>query len=645
MNNVQNTLSAQELEKQKCPTLEMLGNNPTQAQIEALTGVVAHSTLEDGRFLVYARFEEDEWELPPEEFTKSTKHSVRILKFGSIQSHALKSLAKWVVGSKRRMGLRGISLRDACIKIRSFLTWVESEPLRSKRDFDAFLAQEYVKHVDGLMTKRKGELQPLKPTSKANKYFSLEELYRHGRMFDWVKEPPWINSSACEQAGIIGEGHPRKTGEGKTPIIPDEVLKPLAIFTKDYLDRATKLLNLRDKLDAFEPTAKYAPDQATQKLRYLQSISDEFDKLGDFNDALLLLRDSCIFWLLFTTGMRIHEVLNIKRSLRGRGNKNYRTETKDEETFYYIQSTSDKTHTGKAEWIAPKIAIEAIKVLESYSKPYQAKLAADLKAARNQGNHKEVARLSEINNHLILGKTVSKKGSPIIIPSGEKFTGSRLKNLCKMAELDWGLTAHQLRRTFANYVVHSELGDLRALKEHFKHWSITMTVLYAANDDLDQELFEELLREKLFVEEEIFSDFFALDYPITGGAVADNLKEFRSNEEVIKVYGSHKAMARATKTSLRFTGIAWCTNDDDGCMGGDCDECEHGIIDKRNIKHWEGMLIQQLELVNLDDIGDSGREAAQKGLVRTEKVLTSLGYDVAAMKNELSHNNQSQQAS
>ena len=96
MINVQNTLSAQELEKQKCPTLEMLGNNPTQAQIEALTGVVAYNTLEDGQFLVYARFEEDEWELPPEEFTTSTRHNQRILKFNSIQNHTLKSLAKWV---------------------------------------------------------------------------------------------------------------------------------------------------------------------------------------------------------------------------------------------------------------------------------------------------------------------------------------------------------------------------------------------------------------------------------------------------------------------------------------------------------------------------------------------------------------------
>ncbi|MEZ8101888.1 site-specific integrase [Vibrio bivalvicida] len=507
MINAQNTLSAQELEKQKCPMLERLGN-PTQAQIEALTGVVAYSTLDDGQFLVYARFEEDIWELPPEEFTKSAKYSQRILRFNSIQSHALKSLAKWVMWSKRQMGLKGRSLQTVCQATRSFLTWVESEPLRSKRDFDAFLAQEYVKHVDGLMTKRKGGLHPLKPTSKTAKYLILEDLYRHGRMFDWVKVHPWINSSACEQAGRTGEAGPRNTGEGKTLIIPDEVLKPLATYTKGYLDRAKKLLNLRDKLDAFETTAQDASNQATQKRQYLQSISDEFDKLDDLNDALLLLRDSCIFWLLFTTGMRIHEVLNIKRSLRGKGGKNYRTETKDEETFYYIQSVSDKTHTGKAEWIAPKIAIEAIKVLERYSKPYQAKLEADLKEAKSQGNHKEAERLREINNHLILGKMGSKKGSPITIPSGTAITEFRLKNLCVMSGVDWSLAAHQLRRTFANYVVHSELGDLRALKEHFKHWSITMTALYAANDDLDQELFEELLREKLFVEEEIFSDFF-----------------------------------------------------------------------------------------------------------------------------------------
>ncbi|MGR5320317.1 site-specific integrase [Vibrio sp. DNB22_19_1] len=643
MINVQNTLSAKELEKQKCPTLEMLGNNPTQAQIEALTGVVAYSTLEDGQCLVYARFEEDEWELPPEEFTKSTKLSKRILKFRSIQSHTLKSLAKWVVWSKRQMGLRGGSLATSCGNVQSFLTWVESEPLRSQRDFDAFLAQEYVQHVDGLMVKRKGELHPLKPSSKMLRYLSLEEIYRHGRMFDWVKGHPWISSSACEQAGRVGEGDPRKTAEGKTLIIPDEVLKPLATYTKGYLDRATGLLNLRDKLDAFVPTGK--DKNQAQKRRYLQSISDEFEKLDEFNDALLLLRDSCIFWLLFTTGMRIHEVLNIKRSLRGEGGRNYRTETKDEETFYYIQSSSDKTHTGKAEWIAPKIAINAIKTLERYSKPYQAKLEADLKEAKSQGNHKEVARLSEINNHLILAKSMKKKGAPITIPSGTTITELRLKNLCAMAGVDWNLAAHQLRRTFANYVVHSELGDLRALKEHFKHWSITMTALYAANDDLDQELFEELLREKLFVEEEIFSDFFNLDHPITGGAVAERIKEFRSNEENIRLYGSHKEMARAMKLPIRSTGIGWCTNDDDGCMGGGCDECDHGIVDKRNVKHWEGMLIQQLELVDLDDIGDAGKKAAQDGLVRVEKVLTDLGYDYAAMKNELCNNNQIQSMS
>ncbi|MCJ8351375.1 tyrosine-type recombinase/integrase [Moritella sp.] len=635
MINVQNTLTPQELLGQQCSTLETLGQGVTQAQIEALTGVVAYETLLNGKLLVYARFEYDEWEFPPSEFTSSTVESMRKLNFKTIKNKTFRALAKWITWSKRQNDLRGSSLFSSFKEVRKFIRWVESEPFRGKREFDAFLAQEYVAHVNSLTTKRNSEMHPLKPTSKAKKYLALEYIHLHGQMFNWVKESPWLNSSAFEQAGALGTNGEK----GKTPIIPEDTLITLAKFTKGYLDRAKELLDLRDKLEEFKPTAKDASSQATQKRVYLQGISNEFDKLGEVNDALFLLRDSCIFWLLFTTGMRIHEVLNIKRSLSGKNGKNYRTETRDEETFYYIQSVSEKTHEGKAEWIAPKIAIDAIKILERYSKPFQEKLEADLETAKAQKNDKEVARLGAVNNHLILAKGTA-KSNQITVLSGTSITGKRLKNLCKVSGVKWDLAAHQFRRTFANYVIHSELGDLRALKEHFKHWSITMTALYAANDDLDQELFEELLREKLWVEEEVQSDWFNLDTPITGGAIADSIKKFRSNDDNIKVFGSHREMAQSMKLPIRSTGIGWCTNDDDGCMGGRCDECDHGIIDKRNVKHWEGMLIQQLELVDMGDIGDAGKASVQEGLVRTEKVLTALGYNVKTMKEELSNNYQ-----
>ncbi|WP_305838286.1 tyrosine-type recombinase/integrase [Photobacterium leiognathi] len=336
----------------------------------------------------------------------------------------------------------------------------------------AFTSNAYVKYINTLTSKQQGEIKPLAASSRASKLFVLENLYRYCKTFDFVKEHPWSESSASEQAGMVGEAYKETIGKPKTPIIPDGVLIPLCQLTKSYLDRADEILASKGKKES------------------------------------LLLRDSCIFWLLLTTGMRIHEVLGIKRGA-------YRSETKDDTTYHYIETVSEKTHTGLAEWIAPQIATEAIDILGQLSAPLQAQLERDLVKAKASNDHSEVHRLEQISDHICLAKSTKTKSVTIL--SGTTITDKRLPNLCKQIGSDWNLAAHQFRRTFANYVVHSELGDLRALKDHFKHWSITMTALYAFNDNLDAELFEELLREKYLVEEEIKQDWFELDTPITGG--------------------------------------------------------------------------------------------------------------------------------
>jgi hypothetical protein len=460
----------------------------------------------------------------------------------------------------------------------------------------AFTSSAYVKHVNTLTSKRKGEVKPLSSTAKVHKFLALEELYRHCEAFDFVKEHPWSDSSAFEQAGRVGESSKEARNKSKTPIIPDEVLIPLCQFTKPYLDKADEILA-----------------SAKQK-------------------ESLLLRDSCIFWLLLTTGMRIHEVLGIKRGA-------YRSETKDDTTFYYIATVSEKTHTGLAEWIAPEITTTAIDILSRLSAPLQAQLERDLQKAQASNDHAEAHRLEVISNHICLSKSL-KKGNQINLLSGKTITESRLPNLCKQIGSDWNLSAHQFRRTFANYAVHSELGDLRALKDHFKHWSITMTALYAFNDDLDAELFEELLREKYLIEEEIKQDWFELDTPITGGDMAQKIMQVREDGELIKAFGSHIAMVKAFTASIpiRSVGIGWCTNDDE-CKCGKPDSCESGIVDKWHAPYWTGMLVQQMKLLRLDasDIGEAGIENVRKGMERCEKVLTSLGFDVEAMKLEISN--------
>lgn len=590
MSSIELILTQAEFATQQCP-------KPSDSTLEraingSLTGIVTYIKLANGEYQTYSRFEDDVWVFPASQGTKATIASHLKLNFATISDTQMKRMAKWVVWGKMKEDLAVGSLQKVLTNLNTYFQWVLSSDTTVTHGLTAFTSNAYVKYVNTLTSKRKGEIKPLAEGTKAHRFLALENLYRYCKAFDFVKEHPWSESSASEQAGMVGEAYKETIGKPKTPIIPDGVLIPLCQFTKSYLDRADEILASEGKKES------------------------------------LLLRDSCIFWLLLTTGMRVHEVLGIKRGA-------YRSETRDDITYYYIETVSEKTHTGLAEWIAPEIATQAIDILGSLSAPLQAQLERDLVKAKASNDHSEVHRLEQISDHICLSKSL-KKNNALTILSGITITNLRLPNLCKQVASDWNLSSHQFRRTFANYAVHSELGDLRALKDHFKHWSITMTALYAFNDDLDSELFEELLREKYLVEEEIKQDWFELDTPITGGVMAQKIMQVRKDGELIKVFGSLSDMAKAFSSSIpiRSTGLGWCTNDDE-CKCGKPDSCESGIVDKRHLPYWGGLLVQQMKLMQLDDIGEIGREAAQKGMERCEKVLTALGVDVEAMKQEI----------
>lgn len=590
MSSVELILTQAEFATQQCP-------KPSDSTLEraidgSLTGIVTYIKVANGEYQTLSRYEHDIWVFPASQGTKSTIASALKLNFAAISDTQMKRMAKWVVWSKMKEDLAIGSLRQILSNLQAYFQWVLSSDTTITHGLTAFTSSAYVKYVNTLTSKRKGEIKPLATSTKAAKFSTLEDLYRYCKTFDFVKEHPWSESSAGEQAGYVGEALQEARKKPKTLIIPDEVLIPLCQFTKSYLDRADEILASKGKKES------------------------------------LLLRDSCIFWLLLTTGMRIHEILGIKRGA-------YRSETKDDTTYYYIETVSEKTHTGLAEWIAPEIATQVIDILGRLSASLQAQLEHYLVKAKASNDHSEVHRLEQISDHICLSKSMQKNNALTIL-SGTTITELRLPNLCKQIGSDWNLSSHQFRRTFANYAVHSELGDLRALKDHFKHWSITMTALYAFNDNLDSELFEELLREKYLVEEEIKQDWFELDTPITGGAMAQKIMQVRKDGELIKVFGSLSDMAKAFSSSIpiRSTGLGWCTNDDE-CKCGKPDSCESGIVDKRHLPYWGGLLVQQMKLMQLDDIGEAGRAAAQKGMERCEKVLTALGVDVEVMKQEI----------
>ena len=337
MSSIELILTQAEFATQQCP--KPSNNTLEQAIDGTLTGIVTYLKLANGVYQTLSRYEDDEWVFPSSIGTKATVANQLKLNFARISNVQMKRMAKWVIWNKMKSDLAVSSLRKTLNDLSTYFQWVLSSDTTAVHGLTAFTSNAYVKYVNTLTSKQKGEVKPLSSDTKAQKFFVLEDLYRYCEAFDFVKAHPWVESSASEQAGFIGETLKEARTKAKTPIIPDEVLMPLCQFTKSYLDRADEIL-------------------ATAK-----------------NKESLLLRDSCIFWLLLTTGMRIHEVLGIKRGA-------YRSETREDATYYYIETESKKTHTGLAEWIAPEIATKAIDILSCLSAPLQAQVERDIDKAK-----------------------------------------------------------------------------------------------------------------------------------------------------------------------------------------------------------------------------------------------------------------------
>ncbi|MFV9533211.1 hypothetical protein ACNUI4_12410 [Pseudomonas aeruginosa] len=66
-------------------------------------------------------------------------------------------------------------------------------------------------------------------------------------------------------------------------------------------------------------------------------------------------------------------------------------------------------------------------------------------------------------------------------------------------------------------MARSQLGDVRYLRDHFKHWTLDMTAIYAEDQVRDKELFDEIYvamrHEKMLVLESVFEE----DALVSGG--------------------------------------------------------------------------------------------------------------------------------
>jgi integrase len=587
------------------------------------TGIITAVKLSDGQYHVLSRYEDSVWQLPHHWFPHGVQNGQKKLNFERIGTQKLRVAAKLIMArqlwgsetfSNRKAGKSYINLFDSIVL---HLHWLKTRDVSSLADITPMLAQQYVQHVKSLIHdkgKRKGT--PITANVQTSRFMAVETCWRSTLGTVHSFEHPWPESSASVLSGLKYSLSP------KTSIIPDVILAPLAQWAEKQLSRANELIAHRDSIAEMTFKSKHLVSQNDEKNQLLKQRGWPAG-LRQLKNALFELRDSAFLLILLTTGMRIHELLNIKRGC-------WYSQVKDGERFYFIGSRSDKTNAGHTHWLCPKIAIDAVNILERLSSPLNALLKTRLRDAQDAHQYSEVKRLEALSGCIAL--SVATKNKQINVLSGHSLT-STLQIRIEMLGLDWHLTPHQFRRTFANYVVHHKLGDLRYLRDHFKHWSLDMAALYAMNEVQDLELYDEIYSAFDTVRQGIIGHWLEPDTPLSGG-LAPYIRNLREKGEHVRTYASRKEMIKAISNQifLRSTSIAWCTNDDGGCGGGQCESCEHGVIDDKKQKWWEAVYVQQIELRQLSGMGEAENLTIERAITRCEKVLAELGADIRTIK-------------
>ena len=186
------------------------------------------------------------------------------------------------------------------------------------------------------------------------------------------------------------------------------------------------------------------------------------------------------------------------------------------------------------------------------------------------------------------------------------------------------------------FVARNLLGDLRYLREHFKHWSIDMTLYYARHDHgIDQTVFTEILTERDELQAIILEKWIKTDTPLSGGG-GNRIVSFRNRGDV-KTVSDMRDFCRklGEDVYIRGTGHSWCMASGNGCGGHGlydavrCVDCGEGVVDETHLQVWKGIREQQIQVLQCEDLGISSRQRCLDHLHASEKVLSDLGESIA----------------
>lgn len=611
------------------------------AQIDPLSlakakrnALIVTSRMVDGHPVIVSRYGDRQWRMVNQPTNKCTSdQTINFERVPAAFRQTMKVIAYRYLNrgreGQKRPGPRAVVklVRDGLI----FLRYLDSRGIGTLADATNKVCAGYVETCRRHRVRRQGGCGPMKPAALVHRLAVVEaihELSQYTR--DSMREHPWPDTSASHLAGQTGVGTGRR--KESTPLIPDEVFTTLFQEAWALIEQSRSLLKARDNwLAVLAERGKHW--DSGQKCRELA----QFVKLRGwhsakaFNAAVLELRTACYIVVASLSGCRNHELAFLQTGALYRTTSSSSGAERADETYWFMRSRSTKTGAGDTEWMIPEAAAKAIRIMERWAKPYQEQIADEIVERRARDSRDpEIAEAERHRNALFLA-AAPRLGNQVRTLTGQA-ANIALKAFARSCGLDWSLTSHQFRRKFANYAARSQFGDLRYLKEHFKHWSLDMTLGYALNESQEMELYAEIQGELDDLKTGVVESWLNPASRLAGG-YGSNLVAWRGSQPVT-IFKDRKHMVRslAESTPIRSNGHAWCTADDNLCVGNGlertrCGGCGNAVIGVKHAHIYRGLHDHLQEVAKMPDIGEGGLKLVERDMQRCRSVLAELGQE------------------
>ncbi|MBV4478631.1 site-specific integrase [Pseudomonas khavaziana] len=589
---------------------------------------IISTTVVDGMGVITSRYADPIWYLDGIPSNKS--QALRRIDFRTMPE-PMQSVVKEVMHRYMKRGRAGLprpkggSVRSLFDRSKRFFEYLHALGMNDLTKVTPIVISNYIANVRSHRTARG---TPFTPGSLFQIFVSVEAVYELSQFTSSpMPQHPWPETSASSMSGFTGDGSRHRVG-GTTPIIPDDVFCRVFERAHSMVEQGRRILDLRDIRDGKTiSVSSNAPNHSKAKVARLRAAGWNHSQV-ELNRRINELRTACYIVVASTSGCRNHELANLQSGAC------HRTRSNDGDIYHWMRSKSEKTSAGIIEWMIPDIAVSALRIMERWATPYQAAIAKEI-SKRRTSNPLDPAITEAIKHRysLFLGNYFKKDEVRTL---SLRTWNSELKRFAKDSGTNWNLTSHQFRRKFANYAAHSKFGDLRYLRDHFAHWSMDMTIGYAMDENwgahLDLDLYTEIEREYGITKDHTVNTWTQEDN--LSGGYGQAFKKWQRDPENLIIFKSHKAMIASISesTSIRSNGHAWCTADNDSCIGNSlektrCGNCDHSVIGREFSPIYESLHSNLEELLDLPDIGEVGRARVARDLARCQNVLSQLEYE------------------